>query len=355
MTIISMIDDILTDNCAVPLPRYAQITGLTECLLYGVKDWNLPEGECNELWHHNDRLALLRYLSAAQFEIEAVLKYPLTPRWFVDSLPYTRRPVTILGKVVEFGVKAEADIALGVHAVDPSQAIMVFGPVATTVTNMDEIVIYHHYHYSSFSGSGDYRVYPSKMTISGGNLTIEIPRCRLVHPNNYDLDKIDNADDSLFNHEIDIVREYNDQSNHGDIYWLAVDGNIHTDTQVIYAEVLDHNSGLAEIIPATYSSGSYKLAAMKYCTKPTGMNLKYRAGLTNVPRILEDAVIRLAHSRMPEEPCGCDLIKRVWSRDRKTPEFLPTERLNCPFGTSDGAWAAWQIATKERLVRIGVL
>jgi len=58
---------------------------------------------------------------------------------------------------------------------------------------------------------------------------------------------------------------------------------------------------------------------------------------------------------MPEEPCGCEVAQRLWRRDRHVPEVLTRERINCPYGLSDGAWQAWRFTQSMKLVRGRVL
>jgi len=72
------------------------------------------------------------------------------------------------------------------------------------------------------------------------------------------------------------------------------------------------------------------------------VRVNYYDGKQYLSRQMEDAIVRLAHAKMPDEPCGCDVAQRMWKRDRNVPEVLTRERINCPFGMSDGAWIAWQ-------------
>jgi hypothetical protein len=85
--------------------------------------------------------------------------------------------------------------------------------------------------------------------------------------------------------------------------------------------------------------------------RPQLVRLNYLAGADVLTRQAEDAIIRLAHSKMPQEPCGCDVVKRLWGRDRNVPEVLTAERLNCPYGLNDGAWIAFQFAQSMKVYR----
>jgi hypothetical protein len=348
MTIVSAKDGVLLDINAVPLPRYAQIIGLDECSFFGVRKADTEEGTCDALWTHENRKEILRNLAQAQAEIEGVLRYPLSPRWVKDeNVPYRRFLTTNWGKIIEFGVRAEETVQDNLAATDDASDPLVFGPVGTTVTDPNEIVIYHH--------GTSLQIHPSGIDIAAGKVTIEIPRCRLVAPAYLQEESIDYDDLAKFASVVDVKRVYNDPGKHGELYWLRTEGEIHMDTQPIYANVSNHEIGSAEICPASYSSDSFRVQTPLHKTPPSGVNLTYCAGLKEIPLVLEDAVVRLAHSRMPAEPCSCEAAHRVWERDRFIPDFVPTERLNCPFGTSDGAWFAWKVANKNRLVRAGIL
>ena len=87
-----------------------------------------------------------------------------------------------------------------------------------------------------------------------------------------------------------------------------------------------------------------------------GSSFNYQAGLTELTRAAEDAIIRLAHSLMATEPCSCEATQFMWRRDRQyTGSNGTRERINCSFGLSDGAWYAWRWAQEHKLVRGAVL
>lgn len=113
-------------------------------------------------------------------------------------------------------------------------------------------------------------------------------------------------------------------------------------------------TGIFKIKPASYDSALGKFVTddlLHEYDKPDGIYINYYAGLTDVPDLLEDAVVRLAHARMPESPCGCSIMARAWKRDTKVPETIAYNRYKSAFGLEDGAWAAWQIAQEMKLRR----
>ena len=346
MTIVTEVDQYILDTCpAVPLPRYAQIIGLDECDFWSVVNRNVYRQSSGCNWTQENRRLVLHHLIEAQSEIENILHYPVTPRWVEDRLMYGRSLNVLNGKIIAAGKQATSVVELAASVTTTTDPSVI--TVATTLTDASEIVIYH--------AGTTAQIYPSEITFLSGTMTIKVPRCRTVKPQYIDLPTIDYNDLSMFADEVDVMRIYNDPTDHGYAYWLRSENGYHTEDQSLFLEIQSHDLGLVKPHYSIYSGGMFKMAAPKYHCTPTGILLRYYAGLTSVPNVIEDAIVRLAHSRMPDEPCGCDLSKRMWARDRAIPEMLSRERLNCPFGLADGAWVAWQISYKERMVRIGVM
>ena len=85
------------------------------------------------------------------------------------------------------------------------------------------------------------------------------------------------------------------------------------------------------------------------------VEVNYRAGIQCANRTAEMTLMRLSHSKMPAEPCGCDSVKRLWLRDRDLPAYMTKDRLDCPFGLSNGAWIAYRWALGMALMRASAL
>lgn len=344
------------DNLAVPIIKYFKIIEMAECAGFGVNNPADVHYSCSPIWSKQNRDLMQQYLLEAQEEIEQVVGYPLTPRWFANEQQYYSYPVkTRWGKVIEAGVKATTDISLGVvvdHTADPA----VIGPVVTTVTDEDEIFVYHP--------GTDIEIVPSAVTISGGNVTIQIPRCRMVKTALVDNDGngLDYDDTSNFEATVDIKRVYNDASTNATLVWphrcgasCAANGcSEYTQTACMY--IRNSETGAIDVQPATYSDGTWTGTTVSCCNgNPQIVRLNYRAGLTPLTQQAENAIIRLAHAKLPYNLCGCDMWDRMWERDRAVPDVLTRERLNNPFGLSNGAWVAWQFAKSMPLIRGYVL
>jgi len=339
-------------DVAVPLARYAYIIEYDECSFFGVDNPDAADLGCDQIWSKADRDMVQKYLAEAQDEIEQIVNYPLSARWIANEAQNYRNPVQAdWGHIIEAGVKAITDIVDGEavsHVTDPA----IIGPFATTVTDENEITVYHP--------GTDLVIIPSSVTISGGNCTIEIPRCRMVKTSlvQNPAAGLSYSDTSNFEATVDVKRVYNDTSTNAVIVWphkctnsCGVNGcGEKTQTGCMY--IRNAEIGSIDVLPATYSGGSWAAKNWGCCNGyPEILRLNYRAGLDPITPQAEDAIVRLAHSKMPDEVCGCERWSRLWRRDRNVPDVLTRERLNCSFGLSDGAWIAWQFTQRLKLVR----
>lgn len=336
-------------NSCVTLKRYAEIIGYPQCNFFGVNNSNISTGfQCREIWSKFERDTIAHYLAEAQDELEQEIGYPLCARWIGENedqlwrdnkQQYKRKILTRFCHVIESGIKATSTISAG-EAIDYTNDPAVVGPIATTVTDTSEIAVFYP--------DSDRVVYPYSITISGGNLTIWIERCHLVDP-----DYLDNPDTGLdytdltnFLSTVDVKRIYNSTATEATIVYPACSTCSET-TAAGCIYIINSRVGIVEVKQTT--SPSNLCGCSKY------VNLNYKAGLETLSRQGEDAIVRLAHSKMPTEPCGCAVTQRLWARDRNIPDVLTRERLNCPFGLNDGAWIAWKFAQSMKIMRGGNL
>lgn len=354
-------------NCAVSLSRYQQIIGVDECSFWGVTYTGQSQFECTDMWSEWQRQNISDALAMAQQLIEDIVNYPLCPTWITGAYDIDEDPryvdqqagignpvVTRWTKIIQAGVQATSTIQAGA-TVDYSDAdISVVGPIATTVTDTSEVKVFY---------PGSERIItPSRVTISGGNLTIQIPRCRLV-----DAELLDNTGDpnvglektdtSNFLTTVDVKRIYNDPSTHAHLVRehncnsLCTAEGCATQTDAACIVIRDPIMGIVDVHPGSYSSGWSEISS-SYCYNHVRLN--YQAGLRTVSRQVENVIVRLAHALMPEEPCGCTITQRLWMRDRMKPDVLTREILNCPFGILAGAYFAYSWASANAVVRGGI-
>lgn len=339
----------------ISLSRYAERIGFDECGFFGVVQ--SPPGQVHTnrpLWKRAERTRVAHFLAEAQAEIEQVIRYPLCPTWYADEAhDYTYPLKTKWANVIEVGVMATDDISAG-EAVDYTVEPAQIGPVATTVTEADEIRVYYP--------DSDYELDPTLVQIAGGFVTIYIPRCRLVDPDvwaeseTYDYDDLTN-----FVGTVDVRRVYNDDSTQATLVWPHGTSTSYCPrcagtTADACAVLVDDEIGELDIIPATYSGGSWTTSSWNcYCHVPDRVRVNYKAGLLEITPQAEDAVIRLAHAKMPHSPCNMNPDFWMWQTDRDIPRALTRARIDCPFGLEQGAWMAYTFAKSMRIIRGSLL
>lgn len=351
---------------ALSLAEYAAIIGYDECAFFGVSYDGQTEYDCRTFWTEYQRMDVYRALMEAQQMMEDVLGYPLCPTWiagapeqfgeqrYVDTQELSSNPLlTKWGHIIAAGVQAESTLqadATVTYSVEPATV----GPLTVTISDTAEVKVF-------YPGT-DREIKPQRMTYSGGQLTIYIPRCRLVETPNTTDDGMAYTDTNNFLAAVDVKRIYNDpstaatlvaphQCTGGGCTCSTVGCSEYTQTACMYTR--DKRLGIVDIVPATYSAGAW--TRVINCDHNYELvRLNYQAGLRTLDTAMKSALVRLAHARMASEPCGCDVVQRLWERDRKAPDVLSRERLNCPFGPSEGAWVAYKLAQSRKLYRMNV-
>jgi hypothetical protein len=339
-----------TPRSVISLTRYAQLIGYTECAFFGVAHEKNTNYACKKLWSQNERDMVLYYLSEAQDEIEKIIQYPLQPTWFEDEkhkYTRTRMLMTEYGKILAFGTKAisvVSDNALIDLTTVPDLGVISISPFSQLYP-LSELHVFYP--------DSDVEIIPSNIQFDSGTatLTITIPRCRLV-----EFSKRDNPEEGLiyteddnFQKTADIHRIYTDTASQGKLWYrdnLCTSFCTETfDSVCAFGKNMEIGSVMLD------SSCSSSCCSKGY----ESMSINYVAGLSVLSRQAETVILRLAHAKMPEKPCGCDYTESLWRRDTRIPEILTKERIECPFGMSDGAWIAWKWACGLELKRAGVL
>ncbi len=354
MTVVSTAPELIdTSELAVTLPRYAQVVQYSECQFFGVSRpvTQSPTGACLTIWTKPERDSVTRYLAEAQIEIEQVVNYPLSARWIAsEEHPYRWRSVAKFGKLIEAGTKATDTILAGAvinTATDPG----IIGPLATIVTDESEVHIFHP--------DTDVEIHPSDVSISGGQVTILVPRCRTVREAFADnpAQGLDYADLNNFESDADVRRVYNDPSTQATLNWPHGQScpSCTAATATGCISIIDGRIGALDVMRATFSAGAWTRSSNGACgcVKPDRLFLNYRAGLIQpIDQQVAETVVRLAHAKMPRQPCGCGPIAQMWTDDHDSPDGVT---LTSPFGFGLGAWTAWRWANTYALRRGGVL
>lgn len=372
MPIVGTDQGFIAQRSAVRLARYAQIIDKNEGAFWGV--FNVPgqvEEDCHFMWTQRDRRNIAKYLAEAQDELETEIRYPLMPKWIagklsdqfdgniemVDTQEFRKCIVTRWARIIAPGIRAETiiedNIAITDPNVDPYQFVTTVAAPAGTTT--DEIRIYH-------PGSFD-EITPSSIEIDGAGLvTVEVPRVRTVKPefvNTNSSNAVDYTDIAKFMSEARITREYNDPSVNAEIAkkhtctssCSEFGCSETTQTGCIYVE--DGELGIIDVVPSTFSNGTWSSSSISCCLGEI-VRLNYLAGTKYLSPQSEDAIIRLSHAKMPNEPCGCTQALILWRRDRDIPTILTREQINNPFGSRmAGAWVAWRWSQTMKVYRMG--
>jgi len=347
------LDRTATYRSAVTLEYYAWLIGYSECAMFGVfNPDSYVDDACRDIWTLDQRNYLLRYFTEAQEELENETKRLFMPTWITGNyydtgnerltdLQTYRRGVyyTKWNNVLKLGKKVETVLGENVivdYTVDPAVIGVTIDPTKTYDINFIKVLY----------GGTKLEVNPSNIIYAGDKMVISIPRCRIVA-----YDRRDNPSSGL---------QYTDITNFAETVDVIYYETVNEDSLVIARSnctcELSEETECLEFV----TRGLNTVRAVEACFTPClceqreiYAGLHYLAGEIKPTVQQMDMIIRLAHSKMPDEPCGCDISQRLWKRDRNIPELLTAERLQCPFGINDGAWIAYKWAQSMKKLRIG--
>jgi len=332
---------------ALPLYQYAKMVGYTECAFYGVSHPSNDAYACREIWSESQRLAIADALAEAQEDIESVLNFHMMPTWDIaEQHPLTSPMMTKWSRLIALGIKKVTELEYDAtvdHTNDPAEIVIAF-----TGIDINNIHVYYP--------DTDMEIFPSEIVDDGSDIHIYIPRCRMVDWAHLDnpADGWDYADTSLFQATVDVVLEEIDNSvnvtfQHRDNCGCTITDD--TGCGIIEDALI----GKVRVYPATFAGTTWTITSPRCRYQYWSLRLNYLSGLTELTRQDKSMLIRLAHSKMPSSPCGCDVLHNLWARDTNVPQIMTAQRLNCEFGMSDGAWVAWKYANKKAALRFGVM
>lgn len=355
-------------NCAVSLSRYAKIINYEESAFWGVTYDNQILAGCDPLWTESQRFDIQNALAEAQQEVEEQLNYPLCPTWvagtlddelnhndrWVDQQTFRSSLLTRYPRLISAGIRAVTTVGSS-SAITHGPTVGVIGPLATDALTTEEIHVYYP--------DSDREITPSKITISGGTVTIEIPRYRMVIQSLLNTPKSGIKYESLSNFltAVDVKRIYTDTS----VNAILVRGRCKNNqcqngcgecTRPACIYIRDPYIGQIDISPADWDADAQEWSSRVICAgNYSRVRLNYVCGLRYLNLKAEIALIRLAHSKLGKPPCQCDRTNNMWSGDYAVPNILTRERINCPFGYSNGAFLAWKWAMSLASRRASVL
>jgi hypothetical protein len=338
----------LTQQTGLTLDRYQEILGLPIAAFNGLnKPGETPVYACTTIWTQTNRDNLARFLAIAEEKREQELGYFIAPKYLEDEEHSIMNPLILdkkflisIGKKVVTVVEDDVTITYrdGLGAILDTITISITTALITTYSEVD--VRYH---------DEDVPIHPSSVTVSGGVVTIKIPRARLVKPelNDDREDTLKYDEDDNFVTTVDVKKVvYNTADG---IHYITF-GTSYAETDTLgYALV--NNLRLSVIELNLYAqSCTFSLPICNSGILPCSttsdpiVRVSYLSGRQN--SIMTDMqTLRLAHCLMPFEPCGCEAEQQYW-RDDVTEN---NQDIITPYGTKNGAVEAWVADSRSKV------
>lgn len=339
------------------LDRYQELMGLSVCAFNGVnRPTENQDSFCNEIVTQQQRDDLAIFLLQAEEMREEELGYYLAPKWRVEEQNMACANPFLLDRkyLIEVGWPTWAEIEMD-YALDhgtgpfdtdnpPNDPVTV---ELTSVISTDEIVITYP--------DEKVEIKPSGITAVGTDVTIEIPRCRLVKKE-YCVNRdsaIPYYEAEYFLETVDIWCHYADPEYGAEFKWIQTpcDTDCVPNCQpacTVIAGQMAYEISQVYVYPATYSNGVFtRTNCWSYRTMPDSVRVTYRSGRR--PSINNELLtIRLAHTLMPYAPCECDIVRKRWNRDRE-----PMDQFS-PYGSARGALDAWMADSRAKVGQGGM-
>jgi hypothetical protein len=345
-------DNVIPDGfvLSVGLDRYQELMQLPIAAFNGL-NWpeEQPKYQCSTIWKQSERDNVAMFLAHAEEMRELELGYHIAPKYIEDE-EHEFSSILVLDRkhLIEVGKEAVESFAAGTGVVldlgispdainDPVEI-----SVATTVTVTTEICVFYP--------GEDVKIRPTKISITGGVVTIQIPRSRLVKPSLMD-DREDHLyylDNDNFITTVDVKRCYTDPSDVATIRWLG--NELCTDRCVLETQSAclvaagnrSKRISKVHLTPATYSAGSWTVKSYEHCHTPVSALVSYKSGRQASIKT-ELLTARLAHTLMPNQPSSCPTVHMYWDRD------TPSQDIWTPYGNKVGAFDVWVIDNRDRV------
>jgi len=329
------------------LDQYRRRFNIPPWAFNGVENPAEARRGCDHYWTQWERDDLAQALSDAEELLAERLGFYLGARYLIDYDRVWTSPMQLnFGHVLGAGIRGRTAVVPGASdfAVDPATITV---PIASFPGGTSEVVVVE-----TVTGL---TIEADAIATVGANYVITIGQYKLIEWGDLeaqveiiDYDPLFPAAIWLKLADLTVYRQYRDDTTQATITfgptcccWCAGEACAGTDyTGCVF--VVDRVIGSVRVSRATYSAGVWSCdnSAVCGCYGGDKVTVYYEAGSDDIPG-WKQAVFRLAHARMGEQPCGCALQERQWRTDRNTPPVLTAERLNCPWGLEQGAWAVW--------------
>jgi len=190
-----------------------------------------------------------------------------------------------------------------------------------------------------------------------GDVTVTGRASQFVEPASWLIaDDVDITNPFLFADTVDVYRVYNDPTNQAQVIWKgggdSCSPTVCAETcQSACLSIENTRLSIVHAIPSTYAASTWTAASFSECRLPDSARFWYQSGLLlqsngKIKPMLAEAIVRLANTYMVDEPCGCQVTKHRWARDREEQDINSYDAQLCmsAFGsTMKGALFAWSV------------
>ncbi len=344
--------------------KYQTLDLWREICLEDIWHFNQITGENAPLWTRQvyvqpDRDVVARAMTDAWDTITRYLQFPLKPIYqyedillgsayhiYSQQLTLQTSYLQAVGRRAATLIEADATVTYS----DP-QGIGTDTLATITVTtsaNADEIEVF--FRAADSASAEEYQVYPLTVSKSGNTATITGHRALFVKPGGVwsqpyvapsytDENSADTADPTDFVTLVDVYRVYPDADSAVELVGPNRYGCDCGETVcTACARILDPENAIIAVQPTSTTC----------CTYPDRVRVHYRAGYPlfrgEIDATLRTALVRLANTMMPRQPCPVEnRYYDIFAADRTAANVVQPRNLNNPFGVLNGQLEAWKL------------
>ncbi len=373
------------ETTLLSIDRWSEIMGLNPCAFnQGFDPADPAISSCNEVWCQEAWMGIPGRLLArddvafairiAEDQIHDTLSFWPAPVWITGeehAWPRPRRgaqwaypPVALdHGYFIEGGRREtdEIDAANVVgYAAGVATVTVLAADILAAGASINEIEVF-------FADETDPRWRIRNLTrnldAATGNVVLTGNLCYFINPDlwyaNCDPIDITIAVGNLVVN-VDVLRVFNDPEQQAQIVFkggtnaCAGTAPCSETCQTACITSADDRNSIVRTPPASFSAGAFTSASLVQNRIPDAMRVWYRAGLdlqTNgrMRSSIEQAIVSLANTYLPEAPCDCNQLRRRWDRDRERQDInsIDVALAMSAFGTTDyGAVFAWSVVKR---------
>ena len=271
-----------------------------------------PSYACGDCWPLTQRSQLVYALQQATEMIEDELGYSLSlTEHENERIDYDTIARLSHQMLHSLGTWSVSSIATGIavnYADDPATISF------DTDCDLENIEI--TYPDSDLYSGATIRINPKTAVKSGDTVTMTIPWGRLVKLSLMGDTCLDYEDTDNYIATVNAQCRTIDCTAPLNLVWLSSGCTACGETQQAGCGAIeDKRLGLIRPQPATWNGASFTSGTLTYSRDPDFVDVSYIEGLDPLPYKMKQALIRLAHTLMPSEPCGCEIMQRMWQED----------------------------------------